>query len=176
MIAIKEEWECIRQHFRSSLRSTSHFVVTLLDDEGFPRPMPIGSVLLNKTQEGFFFEQFTSSFSRFGKPGQKICVLAVNTNRWLWLKAIFRGYFYRPPAIRLYGRLGERRKATEKEKERFQRLVRPLRRTKGYNLMWKEMNMVRELKFERAEMAMLGKMTERVARELGSKAPESIVQ
>ncbi|MEZ5039612.1 MAG: hypothetical protein R2828_06960 [Saprospiraceae bacterium] len=159
IIPIQKEWNRIRRHFHESRRSNSHFVLTVVDNEGYPRPIPIGSFMLNNEPSGFFFEQFTSSFARFGEVGQRVCVLAVNTNKWFWLKSILWGRFERPPAIRLYGRLGERRQATAEEKVRFQRLVQPVRQTKGYKLMWKDMNMVRELSFERAEGAMIGKMT-----------------
>ena len=83
--------------------------------------------------------------------------------------------FYRPPAIRLYGRLGELREGTKDEKERFQRLVRPVRRTKGYKVMWKDMNRVRELSFERAEGANLGLMTDVLWKDFVGSAVERVV-
>lgn len=175
-LPMKKEWKRIRAHFRRSVRSNSHFVVTLVDDEGYPRPMPIGSVALNREEPGgYFIEKFTSSFARFGEEGQQICVLAVNTNTWFWLRSLLKGQFYRPPAIRLYGRLGKLREGTAAEKERFQRLVRPARRTKGYKIMWKDMNRVRELTFERAEGANLGLMTDALWKNFVGSAVERVV-
>lgn len=174
-IPIEKEWKRIREHFRRSRQANSHFVISLVDDEGYPRTMPIGSVMLNREPGGYFFEKFTSTFSRYGTPGQKICMLAVNTGRWFWIKSIFKGRFERPPAIRLYGRLGELREGTPEERERFQRMVRPVRGTKGHRLMWEDMSRVRELIFDRAEGANLGKMTEALWKEFGSRTTEKVL-
>ena len=174
-IPIKKEWKRIREHFRRSRQANSHFVISIVDDQGYPRTIPIGSLMLNRDPSAYFFERFTSSISRYGEPGQRICVLAVNTNRWFWIRSIFKGRFFRPPAIRLYGRLGELREGTPEERDRFQRLVKPVRRTKGYRLMWKDMSRVRELTFERAEGANLGKMTEALWKEFGSKTAERVL-
>lgn len=175
IIPIEKEWNRIRDHFRRSRKANSHFVLSIVDDQGFPRTMPIGSLMLNRDQTGYFFEKFTSSFSRFGAPGQQICVLAVNSNRWFWLRSIFQGRFSRPPAIRLYGRLGELREGTPAERDRFQRLVKPVRGTKGHRLMWEDMSRVRELTFERAEGANLGKMTEALWKDFGVKTAEKVL-
>ncbi|MCB0538586.1 MAG: hypothetical protein KDE33_13780, partial [Bacteroidetes bacterium] len=63
------------------------------------------------------------------------------------------------PAIKLYGELGKRRKATEKEINRLNRRMKTTKGLKGNTYLWGKMEFVREIKFTKAEKINLGKMT-----------------
>jgi hypothetical protein len=72
---------------------------------------------------------------------------------WFWLKSLLNGKFRSYPAIKLYGELGERRKATEKETSRLNRRMKTTKGLKGNKYF------VREINFTKAEKINLGEMT-----------------
>jgi len=89
-------------------------------------------------------------------------VMAVNSGLGFWLKSLLKGKFQRPPALRLYGEVGELRQASEKELALWQKRVKSARFTKGHKLMWRDMSMVRDITFTRVEMVKIGKMTSNI--------------
>ncbi len=72
---------------------------------------------------------------------------------------MFKGKFSHYPAIKLYGQLGERRKATEIETNRLNRRMKTTKALKGNKYLWGKMEFIREIAFTRAEKINLGKMT-----------------
>ncbi len=89
-----------------------------------------------------------------------VCLLAVNSGRLFWIKALFKGSFAGYPAIKLYGKLRVKRKASEKEIARLNRRMKGIRGLKGNTYMWKNMEWVREIEFTESEKINLEKMTE----------------
>ena len=85
--------------------------------------------------------------------------MGVNSSTIFWLKSLFKGKFGDYPAIKLYGQLGERRKATEKETNRLNRRMKITNGLKGNKYLWGEMTLVRDITFTKAEKINLGKMT-----------------
>ena len=79
--------------------------------------------------------------------------------KWFWLKSLFNMSFSEYPAVKLYGELGVKREATEKEYRAFQRRIRQIKRLKGSTYLWKDMSMVREITFTKGEKINLGIMT-----------------
>ena len=73
---------------------------------------------------------------------------------------MYRGQFKSYPAIKIYGELGERRKATDKETQRLNTRMKATRWLKGSAYLWGKMDFVREIAFVKAEKINLGKMTE----------------
>ena len=153
------EWNKIRHHFNNSFRSNFHVSIASVDSENNPTVTPIGSLFLNTDQTGFYFEKFPSKLPIHAKTNRKICVLAVNSKMWFWIKSLFRGKFNKYPAIKLYGQLGERRKATDKEIKRLNRRMNATKRLKGNAYLWGKMEFVREISFTMAEGINLGEMT-----------------
>ena len=125
------DWKTIRKQFNKSFRQNLHVPIASLDGNNNPTITPIGSLFLNHDQTGFYFEKFPSTLPKYAKINPNICVLAVNTSKWFWLKSILRGKFNSSPAIKLHGVLGDRRKATLHEIQRLNR------RMKSTNLFWK---------------------------------------
>ncbi len=158
-INLKENWQRIRIHFRKSFGSNMHVSIASVNESNQPTVTPIGSLFLNNNQTGFYFEKFATKLKANSKVNKNICVLAVNSNKWFWLKSLFKMKFVEYPAVKLYGVLGIKREATEKEYNAFQRRIRQTKRLKGSKYLWQDMSMVREIKFTKGEKINLGIMT-----------------
>jgi hypothetical protein len=156
---IIKHWTVIKAHFRRCIKRNMHVAIASVDSENVPTITPIGSLFLNDNQTGFYFEKFASKLPKNAKTHRTICILAVNTGKWFWIKALFRGSFTSHPAMKLYGELGVKRDATSHEYRAFQRRVRSTRKLKGHQYLWKDMAQVREIHFTKAEQINLGKMT-----------------
>lgn len=158
---LKENWPRIRKHFVRCLKSSHHFAISSITKDGYPTVTPIGSLFLNKDQTGYYFEKYTSQLPIAARTNPDVCVMAVNTSVSLWLRSLWKGQFTNYPMIKLYGTLGERRKASQEEYARFERLIKPLKWLKGYDLLWGRgsFDHVREIQFHDYRLANLGKMT-----------------
>ena len=156
---LKENWEEIKKLFRRSFSSSFHYALATVTEKGEPHVTPIGSLILHAPGHGFYFEEFPRQLSRNFENNKQVCVLAVNSSRWFWIRSLFIGRFTSPPAIRLFGTVGQVREASEKEIKLWYHRVRQVRASKGYSLMWKNMRMVRDIEFSRIEPVYLGEMT-----------------
>lgn len=110
---IETNWQKIRSHFNKSFSSNFYVSVASVDSENNPTVTPIGSLFLNDNQTGFYFEKFPSKLPKHSIYNPKICVLGVNSGRIFWVNALFKEKFSNFPAIKLYGKLGKRRKAND---------------------------------------------------------------
>ena len=156
---IINDWQKIRTHFSQSFRSNFHVSIASVDADGKPNVTPIGSLFLNDNQSGFYFEKYPTKLPLHAKGNNSVCVLAVNSNSWFWMKALFRGRFNSNPGIKLYGELGTKRQATENEIKRLNRRMKATQGLKGNTYLWADMRYIREVTFTHAEMINLGKMT-----------------
>lgn len=156
---LQENWDKIRVHFSKSFGSSLHVSIASVDSDNNPTTTPIGSFFLNKDQTGFYFEKFPTKLPDNSKANRKICVLGVNSSKWFWTKSLFKEIFTAYPAVKLYGVLGERRKASENEIRSLKRRMRATKRFKGHKYLWSDMEYVREISFTKAEKINLGKMT-----------------
>ena len=153
------DWKIIRRHFNKSFSSNFYVSIASVDSENNPTVTPIGSLFLNDNQTGFYFEKFPSKLPKHANSNPKVCLLGVNSGRIFWIKALFKEKFADFPAMKLYGELGERRKATEREVKRLNRRMKATNGLKGNTYLWKKMEFIREIKFTKAEKINLGKMT-----------------
>ncbi len=156
---ITENWTEIKQLFKRSFRSSLHYAIATVNENGEPHITPIGSLILGEPGKGVYFEKFPRQMPQNLQANQQVCVLAVDSGIGFWLRSLLRGKFIAPPAVRLYGVAGELREATQKEIQRWQRRVRSMRFTKGHAMLWADMKMVREIEFTRAEPVQIGEMT-----------------
>lgn len=152
-------WKDIKTLFKQSFSSSFHFAIASVTESGEPHATPIGSLILGKPGHGFYFEKFTQHLPLNYASNKQICVLAVNSSKWFWLKSLISGGFAHPPAVRLHGVVGELRDATEEEIAIWQRRVRRVSFSKGHAMMWRSMSMVRDIQFTKMEPVNLGKMT-----------------
>jgi len=156
---LRTDWNIIRKHFNNSFKSNFYVSIASIDSNNYPTVTPIGSLFLNDNLAGFYFEKFPTKLPNHAKNNKNICILGVNSSRLFWIKSLFRERFLNHPAIKLYGELGEKRKASEKEIMRLNRRMRLTNGLKGNSYLWKDMKYVREVKFTKAEKINLGKMT-----------------
>lgn len=119
---INENWIKIKQLFKQSFRSSFHYAIATVSEQGEPHITPIGSLILGEVGQGVYFEEYPKQLPR--NLEKKVCVLAVNSSPWFWMKSLISGWFSDPPAARLYGVAGAVRAATEKEIALLQRRVR----------------------------------------------------
>ena len=156
---LKSNWTLIRKHFSKSFRTSLCVSIASVDKDNKPTITPIGTVFLNKDQTGFYFEKFPEKIPKNAKTNKNICVLAINSSKWFWIKALYKLKFNAYPAIRLYGELGPKRQATEIETSRLNRRMRTTKGLKGNTYLWGEMKFIREIKFSTAEGINIGEMT-----------------
>ena len=112
-------WADIRKHFNKSFRTNFHVSIASVDKDNNPTVTPIGSFFLNNNQTGFYFEKFPTKLPENSKANKQIYVLGVNSSTFFWLTSLFSGQFKSYPAIKLYGQLGDRQKATDLETKRL---------------------------------------------------------
>ncbi|WP_420321367.1 pyridoxamine 5'-phosphate oxidase family protein [Flagellimonas sp.] len=153
------DWKIIRRHFNKSFSSNFYVSIASVDSKNNPTVTPIGSLFLNDDQTGFYFEKFPSKLPKHANNNPNVCLLGVNSGRIFWLKALFLERFPDFPGMKLYGELGKRRKATEREIKRLHRRMKVTNGLKGNTYLWKKMEFVRDIKFTKAEKVNLGKMT-----------------
>lgn len=152
-----KHWKDIRHHFNKSFSSSLHVSIASIDSENNPTATPIGTLFLNGDQTGFYFEKYPKKLPAC--TNKNICVLAVNSSTWFWLKSLFQSEFKTYPAIKLYGELGTLRNATDIEVSRLKRRMKPTSWTKGNTYIWSDMKSVREIRFAKAEKINIGNMT-----------------
>jgi len=156
---IHQNWKAIKTLFKESFKSSFHYAIATVSENGEPHVTPIGSLILGKPGSGIYFEKFPQQLPKNLVANQHVCVLAVNSGKWFWLKSLLGGKFTEPPAVRLYGIVGDLREATDVEIALWQKRVRRVSFSKGHALMWRSMSMVRDIEFTKVEPVNLGEMT-----------------
>ena len=156
---IRENWEVVKRLFKESFKSSFHYAIATVSENGKPHITPIGSLILSKPGHGFYFEEFPQNLPRNLGSNNQVCVLAVNSSKWFWFTSLVGGKFSSPPAVRLHGEAGELREATDKEIALWQKRVQPVSFSKGHAEMWRRMSMVRDIKFSKVEPVHIREMT-----------------
>lgn len=87
-------------------------------------------------------------------------MLIVKNNKWFWIKTVILGRFDHPPGIRLMGKVGKKREATEQEINAFKKPLSPLKFFKGYEPIWGFMKYGREIYFDAFETVKCRTLTE----------------
>lgn len=152
-------WTRIREIFRAAFKSSFHYSIATINDDGSPHVTPIGSLILRDDRTGFYFEEYPSGLSRNLKRDKRVCVMAVNTAKWPMIKSFFLGRFISPPGVRLMGTAGERREATPQEQAQFRARVRKYRMFKAHDLLWGGLKHVRDIRFHACEPIRIGALT-----------------
>ena len=152
-------WNEVKNIFKKSLASSFHFSIASVNESGEPHVTPIGSLILGSPAQGIYFEKFTKNLPQNYTNNKNICILAVNSSKWFWLKSLMVGRFKNPPAVRLHGIVGDLREATEKEVALWNKRVKIFSFSKGHALIWRDMSMVRDIEFTKIEPVHFGGMT-----------------
>ena len=159
---LEAHWSTIRRVCNASRLSSLAFSIVSVNEDGSPHSTPIGSLRLHKECRGTYFELFTQKLGKNLDRDPRVCVMAVNSSKWLWLKSLYKGQFNAAPGVRLYGTVGPRRDAEASEMAWWQRQLKPVRWMKGHDLLWKVEHLayVRDIHFDRFEPINLGTMTQ----------------
>ncbi len=152
-------WKQVKSLFKKSFKSSFHFSIATVTDNGEPHVTPIGSLILGEPGHGIYFEKFPQHLPRNLASNKKICVLAVNSSKWFWFKSLLAGRFTSPPAVRLHGVVGALREASDTEITLWQKRVKLVSFSKGHAMIWRGMTMVRDIEFTRIEPVQIGEMT-----------------
>ncbi|OHB24561.1 MAG: hypothetical protein A2X84_08180 [Desulfuromonadaceae bacterium GWC2_58_13] len=154
-----ENWGMVKSALQVAMKSSHHLSFATVTEDGYPHVTPIGSLILRDDCTGYYFEEYTIQMPENLKNNQRISILAVNSGFLFWIKSIYSGRFSSHPGIRLHGKVGERRPATESEIAVWQNRVKSVKKTKGYELIWKNLKYVRDIQFDSFEPITAGKMT-----------------
>lgn len=154
-----EQWSKIRRLFRGAFATSIHYAVATVNEDGSPHVTPVGSLVLRENGKGFFFEEYLGNTARNFRRDPRVCILAVHSSRWLFLKSLLLGRFVSMPAMRLTGIVGEKREATPEELALFRRRVGRYRFLQGYDLLWGRLKYVRDVSFDGALPIRTGAMT-----------------
>ncbi len=155
-------WEKIRKLFNDTRLSTGHFAIATVTKDGTPHVSPIGSLFLRDDMSGYYFEELVGNMARNLKDNNRVCVMAVRSGRWFWLKSLISGRFSSLPALRLGGRAGEKRQATAEEIALLRKFIRAFKLFKGYDILWSNMTHVRDIVFDSCENINAKEMTYRL--------------
>jgi len=155
---IIKDWKTIKEHVRASFGTSLHVSIATVNHSHVPTITPIGTLFLNANQTGFYFEKFSAGLTSNVEKNNQVCVLAVNSGTLFWIKSLFYGRFKKHPALKLYGTLGVKRKATAAEKHALARRMRFTKALKGNRYLWNDMHFVREIHFNDVKPMKLGKM------------------
>ena len=155
-------WKSLRRLFGATFSSSLHFSVGSVGANGEPVVTPIGSVLLHEEPgRASYFELYSHGLGARLTADPRLCVVAVDSSRWLWLRALWRGRFPRLAAIRLRGRAeASLRPADDDERQRMLKRIRGVRRLKGGRLLWSDFDCpVRDIWIDDVNTVGLGKLT-----------------
>jgi hypothetical protein len=136
------------------------FSFATVNPDGTPHVTPIGSLILSKDEpKGLYFQIFTSQMTQNLELNNRVCILAVHSSKWFFIRSFLSGKFKTPPGVRLSGTVGEKRIATEDEiqslKAKLGLLGRLLKgEPGGLNIKY-----VRDIHFDSVKPVLVGKLT-----------------
>ncbi|RJR51183.1 MAG: pyridoxamine 5'-phosphate oxidase family protein [Desulfobacteraceae bacterium] len=156
---IGKNWKTIRRVFQETLSSSVHYSVATVNPDGSPHVTPIGALFLRGDRTGFFFDIFTRNMSANLERDPRISVLAVISSVAFWQKSMLLGRCDVPPSVRLTGTAGKKRKPKPGELARWRKHVAFAKGMRGYDLLWKDMDWVRDITFDGFEPVYMGEMT-----------------
>ncbi len=164
MLELGAHWPEIKAAFEAGIKSSRHCAIASVGADGYPHVTPIGFVFLRDDFSAYYFEEYTKRLRENVEHNPRVCLLLVNSGALFWLRSLYKGRFAAAPGIRLRGLAGERRPAREEEKAAYRARVKSLRSLKGYQLIWRDLSHVREIKLESCEPVAYPGMTDHLFR------------
>lgn len=129
-------WRTVRATVARAQSSALHCAIGSTMPDGSAHVSPIGSVSLGDPGCGTYLDVFNAQLGRNLEHDPRLTILAVDSRKPMWVRALLRGRFETPPGLRLRATAGPARPATDAEIDRFQRAVKPALLTKGGKAMW----------------------------------------
>lgn len=154
-----DEWALVRRTVALSIRSGLHCAIASRGPDGSPHLTPIGSVVLTDVGKGFYFDIFNRELACNLAADPTVTILAVDSGRLMWLRSLLKGTFVRPPGVRMLAEVGQPRPSTPDEIRQFHRVVGPMLRTRGGQLLWSRLPRVRDLRITTIIPLSTGTMT-----------------
>lgn len=145
---LQKNWPAILQVLDNARKSNRFFSIATVDVDGNPHVTPIGHVFFRGDMTGYYFDAYSKAMPENFEHNKRICLMGANSSTGFWLKSLFRGQFCSAPAVRLFGEVGEVRDATPEEAEKLQQRIGITRRLKGHQLIWSDLNRVRDIRFD----------------------------
>jgi predicted pyridoxine 5'-phosphate oxidase superfamily flavin-nucleotide-binding protein len=164
MVELAANWREIRGAFEAGIKTSRHCAIASVGADGYPHVTPIGFVFLRDDFSAYYFEEYTKKLRENVEHNPRVCLLLVNSGALFWLRSLYQGRFATAPGIRLRGLAGERRPAREEEKAAYRARVKSLRSFRGYDLIWRALGHVREIKLESCEPVSYPRMTDHLFR------------
>lgn len=155
----QNSWLHIQNLFNNTFKNAFYYSLATVSADGTPHVAPIGSLILKDIGKGFYFEEYMSTTPKNLKENNKVCIMAVNKNKWNLLKFFVTGKFIEPAAVRLIGKVGEKREASTDEINTLLHRVKKYRFFKGHKLLWSRLRYVRDIDFDSFEPIRIGNLT-----------------
>jgi nitroimidazol reductase NimA-like FMN-containing flavoprotein (pyridoxamine 5'-phosphate oxidase superfamily) len=161
---LRDNWRQIKIAFERSIKSSRHSAIATVSADGSPHVTPIGFVFLRDDFSAYYFEEYAKKLPLNLAHNPRVCLLLVDSGSTFWLRSLFRGRFDSAPGIRLHGVAGEVRIASEQEKAAYRARVKSVRKLRGYDLIWRDLNHVRDIKLQSFDPVVYPKMTDHLWR------------
>lgn len=145
--SLQAHWPQIRRTVDAGRRANLHCALATVSPEGWPHVTPVGTVFLRDDGTGYYFDPHAHTLSAHLAHNPRLCLMAVDTRRWMWFVSFVLGRFIKPPGVRLYGEVGPQRPATADELAAVNARVRSTRGFKGNRLIWSSFTHVRDIRF-----------------------------
>jgi uncharacterized protein len=129
-------WRTARAVVHRTRTSSLHCAIASVDADGCPHVTPIGSVMLGEPGQAVYLDVFNVALGRNLDRDPHCAILAVDSRKLTWARALLTGRFDVAPGVRLVGTVSPAREASSAEVERFGRSVRSAMRTRGGRQMW----------------------------------------
>ena len=145
---IATHWPDILQVVQQAKKSSRFFSIATVDAQGNPCITPIGHVFFRDDGTAYYFDAYSRHMPQNFQHNRRVCLMAVNSGAGFWLKSLFKGRFNTPPAVRLFGEVGDKRLATPAEKAQLAASIKATSRLKGHQLLWAHLDQVRDIRFD----------------------------
>lgn len=156
---LAKHWKTVQQLVQQATQSAFHLALSTVDKDNNPWVTPIGSLLLRDDYTGYYFEKFPKNLSKNLELNKRVAVLAINSDPQFWVQSLGQGTFETPPGVRLAGTASDLRIATAEELDAWHQKMSFAAGTKGYDILWKDMKMVRDIAFDEISPVHCGEMT-----------------
>ncbi len=105
-------WHTIRRVVEQGQGASAHCAVASVDMAHRPHITPGVTVFLRDDHTGFYVDHFPKAQSRHLDLHPQVCLMALDTGAWFWLRALLFGRFAVPSGVRVYGTVGPLRPLT----------------------------------------------------------------
>ncbi|MDR1791593.1 MAG: hypothetical protein LBR20_08120 [Propionibacteriaceae bacterium] len=145
---VVKDWARAKAYLEKAMDKAFYVSFATVGADGVPTVTPIGSLVLNDDQTGFYMERFPRSIPANAAHNPNFCLLAENMKLRSAIKEFRNGGW---GGLRLFGTLGEKREASAAEIGRIRDRLPFGHFKRGGGLLLANTVYVRDLSFRRAE-------------------------